>query len=560
MRWFLPARMLDWRVPVFGLVLGALIAAVACGDRLPPAAPGPPPSEQRYAADGAPLGPVRRPARPPNLIVLLVDTLRADAAGAGPGEGVMPGLSAWGEGAVGFTQASTPAAWTIPSVATLLTGLLPHEHGCVDHVQTPRLLESVVTYAEVLGRAYGYETAAFTDAPWFRGSTGSLLQGFHTGSAGPGARLSRSQPTASGYWLAGTPAVLSPWLAARDPARPFFLLLHTFDAHDPYGERNHMHRQAGDAEVWARHDRQVAAYDARALRTPVDRLVAFLTDGVARGALMRTAGDSFLRDVSDAMWSEFRDGANAEVARRLHEEYRAGARWVDSGLTGALAWLKEQGLLENTLLVVTADHGEAFAEHGTVGHGHHLHDELVRVPLWFSGPGPFARPETHEVSVGLIDVLPTFFDWAGLTDIPQRHGRSLLPLIEGRTREGHPVHSEAVVRGGMASPGVDRYQVAVRTEAWKYVVTLDRTSHAVTEALYDLRADPEERADLLARAALDLLPLGESFCAAVDTARRLIHAERSALGEVSVLAGARARDSVTLWEPAPTPCDEFTPR
>ncbi len=537
--------------------VAALLAAFllgACGEARPPA---PPPRTEAgpYAGDGTPLRPIARPARKPNLLVIVIDTLRADAAGMGPGDGVMPWLAAYGEQGVVFPQASAPAPWTVPSVTSLLTGLLPSEHGCLNEVLTPRLAESITTYAEVLRHAYGYETAAFTDAPWFRGASSSVLQGFRAGTSGSAGRPGRVIEPEEGYWLRGTPDALAPWLATRDPQQPFLLFLHTFEAHDPYGpaSRAERARRAG-VDLGAPSGLRPLP-DLTHLPEALQRLAEFLADGPARERRLAAEGTAFMQDVARSMWAGFRDGAHAGLAVTLHHAYRDGARWVDDGLRSALGWLEAQGLLEDTLVVIASDHGEAFAEHGTVGHGHHLYDELLRVPLVFRGPPPFDRPLEHPASVGLIDVFPTFFDWAGLTELPGRRGRSLLPLIQGRASGGHPVRAEVVVSGGMTGSGVDWHMHSVRTERWKYVGVLDRAARAVREQVFDLLADPDERDDLLARLASDEVPLPEAMCREIEEVRRLLQREHLVAGELKALLGQESPDTVTVWNPPPAPCD-----
>lgn len=521
------------------------------------AAPGPE-LEQRYAGNGAPLVTLPPPHRPPrNLVVLVLDTLRADMALGPAPEAPMPRLRELAAQGVAFRNACAPAPWTIPSMTSLLTGLLPTEHGCADE-QAPRLQESVTTYAEVLARAYGYETAVFSDVPWYRGGTGSILQGFARGARPNGSRVPGREPLHGGYALHATGEALDAWLAERDGSRPFFLLLHSFAPHDPYGEANHPHQAAWSAEEWQAYDQEIARRALPGSPTPAELTRIFLTDAIGRAACMREYPTSFMPTVCRFLWEGFRGGEHAPLAAEFRAAYAEGLRWVDRGVADAVAALAERGLLENTLLVVTADHGEAFGEHGTVGHGHHLHDELVRVPLVLRGPAPFDTPRALEASVALVDVLPTFFDWAGLLDVPGRHGRSLLPLLAdaGGSPEGHPVLAEATVRGVMVAPGVQRQVVAARTAHWKYVAEHDAVLGTVTEHVYDLRADPEERDDLLRRFALADLPLPEAFCRALEAARRRLAPEVEAVDALHGTPYGAASGALTNWRPPASPCSD----
>lgn len=539
------------------LLLVFALGLSGCGEQ--PQAPPRRSTPQVYAADGSPMLAVSVPEQRPNLVIILLDTLRADAAAPaedGTSLPTMPFVCKVANAGVRFTQASAPSSWTVPSVTSMLTGLMPREHGCVDHAGSPRLSQAVATYAEVLVRTYGYEAAAFTDAPWFRGSSESLLQGFLAGSAGSGSQVQRTHPQVSGFWLHGASQLLEPWNVQRDKERPFVLLLHSFDAHDPYGEANRAHRRQGGEASWQALDARVAAFDVKPLSTPLLRMRTFLTDIVGRNALLEADAPGFMRDVSLAMWNEFRNGANQELATWLHQRYTEGATWVDTGVASLWKWLEQKQLLENTLVVIASDHGEAFAEHGTVTHGHHLYDELVHVPLVFTGPGPFSTPATIDASVALIDVFPTFFAWAGFRDIPGRHGRSLLPLIQGESNEGHPVRAELWLRAGMAAPGVDRHFLSVRSEHWKYIASLDRHKREITEELFDLRADPEEADNLLVRADLATFPLSEEFCAQLVIVREQLRSEHEALMELTALADGVNPATLPPWMPEPSPCEE----
>ena len=522
-----PRSVLVLRLTAFAL--GALL--VACGGRDEGAGPGGPriagsPDAavgSPYAADGAwrdgrplPAGGTR-----PNLIVVVVDTLRRDAVGL-PGEpqGPMPWLEAHAARGVAFRHAVAPAPWTVPSMASMLCGLAPHEHGLLHPDATPMLVEAVTTYAEVLHRAYGYETAAFTDGPWFRGRSGSLLQGFADGSADRHAPPGHLPPPGSGYWLDGTPELVGAWLARRDPRRPFFLLLHTFEAHDPYGPENALRRTPDTPEVLAREERAILAFDVASAPTPKERARVFLLDRIGRRALDAALGQRFMTDAASALYDGFDPARDAALLAEVRRGYDRGLRTVDDGLASTFQWLETAGLLEGALVVVAADHGEGFAEHGHVGHGNSLHDEVVRVPLMLNGPAPFDRPLVVETPVSLTDVLPTFFDWAGFEPLPGRMGRSLLPTLEGqRTWEAAP--SEMLLTDSMAGRPLRLLGEGARSEAWKYLITLDLDTGDLTEELYDLRADPGAQHSLVGRErAWPAAALPEGFCREVEAARQ----------------------------------------
>ena len=130
-----------------------------------------------YAADGAPTTPLPRKPGKHNLLLICVDTLRADSLAPWPrSRDLMPRLSAWCKKGIVFREASTAAPWTGPSVASILTGLLPSHHGAREFSGTLKVVDAVPTLAEILSQQ-AYRTAAFTGGAWVSEETG-LLQGF----------------------------------------------------------------------------------------------------------------------------------------------------------------------------------------------------------------------------------------------------------------------------------------------------------------------------------------------------------------------------------------------
>jgi arylsulfatase A-like enzyme len=463
-----------------------------------------------------------RPAEPWNLVLVVVDTLRADAVAlGGAAGGSMPRLSALASEGVAFSQASAPASWTPPSIASLLTGLLPLDHGC-DDLERPRLAADLVTYAEALSGTYGYDCTAFVDGPWFGGET-ALLQGFEVGGTHLGLTKVRIG--------------LDRWRARREAGRPFCLLVHTFDAHDPYGPL----RAPGEEPAEPLPPRE-ALTDAEITRI-------YMTDAVRRRRLAETIGNAemaqaVMRYTYDGLATDPREG----LAEALRRAYLDGLGWVDGLLADLVSYLREHALLERTLLVVTSDHGEAFGEHGRLGHGRDLHDELLRVPLVLVGAGPLAEPgRVLDASVGLIDLFPTFFELNGLREPPGTRGRSLLPLLRGATREGRPVHAEETVDRRTAPVEVPLVLASVRDARWKWMLEWAADGGA-RETVHDLAADPLERLPLPPPAE-GAWPLGDAFCAEVAEARRRAHARRLDL--------ARAEGRAP---PAPPPAGCAPPR
>ncbi len=507
-------RVLTWMLSTF--VACCMFLGASCGGDGAAVQP-PPGNPPLYDADGNMASPsTANSSERPNLVVILLDTLRRDAVSY-PGEtgGVMPHLASMAKSGVAFSNAVSPSSWTVPAVTSMLTGLQPHEHMCTAPSAAPQLSPSITTYTEALHAGHGYETAVFTGAAWFRESPYSILQGFQRGSVG------------FGFGLQGTEPQLGQWVKSRDPNRPFFLLLHTFEAHDPYGRENHPYPDT--VRSWRRRglDAAVAAFPVGEVREPWEMTRVFFLDRVGRAALERRHGRRLIQAVTEYTWQGLENEVRPELTDALREAYYEGATWVDSLVKESMETLADLGLLENTLVVVTSDHGESFGEHGMIGHGRQLYDELVHIPMIMTGPAPFDTPALVEESVGLMDVMPTFFDWAGLPDLPGTQGHSVLPLMASK-QPGRPVISEERLTPRNTVAGVERMLSSVRDRRWKFLIEYDIASGAITESVFDLALDPDEQQNLLRGDLEEPPPWSDAFCKAVDGVReRLsVYAER----------------------------------
>jgi arylsulfatase A-like enzyme len=464
-----------------------------------------------YDRDGHRLVDGRRPETPLNLVVIVVDTLRADALGGeGDAAGTMPFLASLARRGIAFEDATAPAPWTVPSLASLLTGLLPVRHGCDEPRRPPRLDPSFTTFAEALANGWGYETAAFVAGPWVD-EAGGLLQGFET--------------RRRDFMLQGIDTMVEPWVRRRDARRPFFLLLHTFEAHDPYGAEDHPWPEP--PQTGSEPPRDLAA-----VREPWEMARWFLLDREARGALGAAMGQRYVDEVVRYLHSGYRENPRLELAEELRAAYGEGVRWVDGLLARTVERLETWGLLENTVLVVTSDHGEAFGEHGTLEHGRVLYDELVRIPLVMTGPPPFQGGRRIRGGVGLVDVMPTLLDRAGLLALDGTDGVSAMSLVEG-TSPGRIVFSQERLNRDNTSEDVEMVRHSIRSARWKVIVTWDQRAGTVVEEVYDLEKDPAERFDLAKSGVADG-PFDAALCEAlermrdgvwgsVDSAHRVLH-------------------------------------
>jgi arylsulfatase A-like enzyme len=452
-------------------LLAVLSATAACG---------------RGAGDGP------RGDAVPGIVLVCLDTLRGDALSASGGDGTrMPALEAFAKTATAFRDASSPASWTAPGVASLLTGVLPSAHGSHGVHDAPPVAASVPTLAESFSAA-GWWTGASTAGGWVSAAQG-LARGFERFDGDFDAKGAKASVAALG--------------AARPAGKPFFLFLHTYAAHDPYGDKATVD-PASDAvptSLRAEAERLGALADASGGVLPIDDvgtlMTAFLSDAKARavfGAVMQKR--DFARLWAQGM--EWVDGRYREakdpglVEARLRDAYGRGVRHCDGVVAETLAALDALRLPEGTVVVFTSDHGEAFGEHGYLGHGRHLHDELVRVPLVVRAPGRLPAGTVVRGSCSLLDVAPTLLALAGVPSKGGLHGVSLLPLASGLVH-GRPVRGEADpdgTRGGARTPTLER---SVRTERRKGILVTDaRSRRVVSASVFALDVDPGEQVAL----------------------------------------------------------------
>jgi arylsulfatase A-like enzyme len=405
----------------------------------------------------------REQATRPSIVLLVVDTLRADHLGAyGYARPTSPRIDALAARGAVFERALAPSSWTVPSVASLLTGEIPSRHGAgakrsggdfVRHegrkvFQVPDPGLSLL--AEEL-RGAGYATAAVVANPFLSPAL-ELDRGFdHYVYLGDAPRA---------------PAVLEEglrWLDATE-TRPVFLYLHFFDPHMPY--------EAGP---------ELAGRFTGPLDTPFALPVERVRDLRSRAGSMSEAERAFVVAAYDE-----------EIA------------FVDREIGRLLDALDERGLLAGSLVVVTSDHGEELFDHGGFEHGHTLYQELLHVPLVLAGPS--IAPQRLEQPVSLVDLAPTLRERAGLAAGPPGPGVSLWPLLRG---EESLAPRDLVAEGVLYGPP---QQALVR---WPRKLILDAGRES---RLYDLERDPAEERPLDGASAAQARALEEALRARLDAA------------------------------------------
>lgn len=392
-------------------------------------------------------------SKPPqqNVILIILDTVRADRLGCyGNTEGLTPEIDKFSRDAVRFDQAFSHAPWTLPSVASIFTSRYPAQHTAGGRLGAFTILpDDVVTIAEVFQRSRAV-TGAITNVLFLDKKFG-MTQGFDTVDSHiprTNTVMRRAGPT--------TQAALR-WLD-KNQRQQFFLMVHYFDPHLTYDAPQPFRRK------WA---------------APQDR----------------EGNDFVFGTIADMI--KFRRGKtrlDADTITRLAKLHNAEIAYLDSQIGKLLTGISSRGLDSNTVVVITADHGEEFNEHGGFEHGHSLYDELLHIPLLIRVPtiplkqsdngNTWQRGFSTSSTVRHIDIAPTLCELVGIKPDPAFTGRSLVEHLCGSEQPDRPVLSQ----GNMWGPS----GVAWRRGDYKLLYQPDTSAIQ----LYDLKNDAIEQIDI----------------------------------------------------------------
>jgi arylsulfatase A-like enzyme len=409
------------------------------------------------------VGGCARGPEPPNVVLIVMDTTRADRCSfEGYDRPTTPCLDAFAKDAVVFRDAWSPAGWTGPAHASLFTGLNPTHHLFQTGARS-FLGDEFPTLAEWL-RQGGYATGCFSNNLFVSPEFG-LTQGFdHVEPID--ARKDRPVP-----WAAQTHAAALGWAESQARAgRPFFLFVNDMEPHLPYAPPDDVARRfvrgsPTDAEL----------ADARAYEFPHSTKFA--------------AGAEALSDRQIALLSDLYD---AEIAT------------LDAEIGRLLERLAADGLLDKSIVIVTGDHGELLGQHHMIEHGFSLHRAARQVPLLVRYPGRFDGGRRVDDVVRLHDLPPTVLELCGLPVPTGLDGKSLLGDIGHRSSRAVQGASPA---GGEriegAVPGIDAGPLTVGMQA-VYDGRFDYLRYDDgREELYDVTKDPAEAQNLIARDRTD---------------------------------------------------------
>ena len=416
----------------------------------------------------------------PSVLLITIDTTRADRLHSYGNDRIeTPHLDRLARQGVRFERAYTAVPSTLPSHATILTGVYPARHGVHDN-GIYALPGGAQTLTERFREA-GYRTGAFVSAFVLDAQFG-LAQGFETYDDQMHAPLIEADPEllvqsdrlsedrkrwliqlASPYQRRAeevTPRAID-WLEEGDD-RPFFLWVHYFDPHMDYTP----------PAPWS--DRYDPDYDG-------------LLDGRSKTYELV------------AMQNGWSPASPPPPADRDHmiALYDGEVSYMDAWIGRLLGALDERGELDDTLVVVVGDHGEGFGEHGQFWeHNGQIFDESMRVPLILKLPGDAFAGRVVPQLVRTIDVAPTVLEAAELEAIGGVQGISLLPLIHGEV--GAPRPDAALLEAGREQQALpsDFSWLGLVSDRYKLVMLYDSDGQPVQSVFFDLVMDPLERRPL----------------------------------------------------------------
>lgn len=372
-----------------------------------------------------------------NVILISIDTLRADHLGCyGYQRETTPFLDRFSKNAILFENCISPASWTLPAHVSLFTGLYSSSHAVIDDGfgALPSMLPSSIpedlkTLPEILTKN-GYNTRAVVTHLYV-----SDQFGFDRGFS--------SFLYKQDYKAEEVTRQALQWVNALSD-QPFFLFLHYFDCHDPY--------------------------------TPPPPFTSMFDpdySGYING---------------DLQWLE-KFGTSAEISTRDLEHlialYDGEIRYVDAALETLIQSISDKNLMDNTIIIITSDHGEEFKEHGSLRHGATLFDEVIKVPLLVYIPtekGP--RRITEQVS--LVDVMPSILEALHISLDHRVEGVSFF-CADTKGGPNRAVFSE--------TSRYDAFKACVRTREYKYIA--DSGFPGSQDRLFDLILDPREQKNIL---------------------------------------------------------------
>lgn len=441
--------------------------------------------------------------KPLNVIIMGVDTLRPDHLSCyGYQRKTSPNIDRLAAGGALMLHNVSQAPWTLPSFASLLTSLYPHQHGASSG------LSQIRTGFPTLGSILlenGYTTAALVNSRVLNPEL-KLDRGFEFyDPPGPVPRLADEDTRQALAWI-------------DKQTKPFFLFLHYFDPHEPY---------APPAPCDTLYDPGYSGNLARKAFVLADEFPDHMI-----------AGSETMRRATPEDWAHVNALYDGEIT------------FTDAAVGELIKGLGERGLLKRTLLVLVGDHGEEFYEHKSFGHGHSLHSEVINVPLIFSLPGVIAGNARISDQTRSIDVLPTVLDVLGIKAQGNFEGTSLVPLLTGKGRVAGAAgalfppslaYTEGILHGNP--------KASITARPWKIICDITTNE----EFFFNIEDDPGEQQFLADRSSDAYRAVSELLLRSLFTTSDTWYIEIASAGQgQSFDVGLTVKEdpfqgSITLW-------------
>lgn len=363
----------------------------------------------------------KRKSTGPNVVLIVIDTLRADHLPFyGYGENTAPFLASLASRGAVFENAVSASSWTAPATTSIFTSLYPFQHGVVTgimasddlQVNVSPIPESIVTLPELL-REKGYKTYCVANNPNICETEG-FSRGFDRFANFLDAQENKMT------------VQLENWAGEIKKQEKYFLYIHYNDCHHPYSRNDPWFKKKK-----TKRDNVVSRYDSE---------ISFVDFKISK-------------------------------------------------LYDLLGWN------ENTLVIVTADHGEEFWDHHGEGHGATLYSEVIRVPLLFFFPGRDGMGKRIKTNVSTLDILPTIRSYLGIKSRQVEEGMSLLPVINGEKRPAREryIFSHLLVQ----EPGRPRACHRATINRERKFIFVDELEAKTRRELFDLGTDPGEQTNIL---------------------------------------------------------------
>lgn len=375
--------------------------------------------------------------RNPNIILISIDTLRADHLGCyGYDRKTSPNIDEFSQTSILFENFFSHSSSTTPSHASMLTSLYVLSHGICANAPKLMFSNKVSTLQEVL-REHGFKTAAFTGDAWLSEVYG-FSRGFDKWSE-KFRNIRRHLP------------LVEEWIK-NNRNNKFFLFFHFYDVHSPYLYRKELKKMYQNPNYIEEIEKLSIKVDkAIKNREDLEKFFGTLSDrekGIAvlysytvkllhtlldggKGKRVINKNYSIFHKFYSKEWRKIPDYSNQ--LQFLIDSYDVGIRETDMYIGEFFQFLKKSGLWDNTLIIVTSDHGEEFMENKKLGHEGNLYDTLLHVPFIIKMPGTQpVKTRRIKALAEAVDMMPTILDLLEIDFNSQLQGKSLLGLIDDR--------------------------------------------------------------------------------------------------------------------------------